>query len=127
MQKQTVFFSIHREFTSEHPDVGGNWHYVGRAIVTDHEDNELPEIEIQRLYMAADPQVGCLPSTYISADPNVNGFVRSKAFEHIEMCCLDLFAADSQPKESQEAEAICNHFEERERMAKAEALKVSLI
>jgi len=125
MQEETVFFSIHREFTSEHPDVGGNWHYVGRATVTDHQDGELPEIDIERLYMAADPHVGCLPSTYISADPNVIGFVKSKAFEHIEMACLDLFAADSQSQESQEAEAICKHFDEREQLAKAYALKVS--
>jgi hypothetical protein len=126
MQKETVYFSIHREFTSEHPDVGGNWHYVGRATVTDHQDSELPEIDIERLYMAADPHVGCLPSTYISADPNLAGFVKSKVFQHIEMACLDLFAADSQSQESQEAESICNHFDDREKVATSKGFTISV-
>jgi hypothetical protein len=111
MQQETVFFSIHRDFTSEHPDIGGSWHYVGQAVVTDHQDGELPEIDIERLYMAADPQVGCLPSTYLSADPNNREFTKSKAFEHIEMACLDLFAANFQSEASQNAEAICLYFE----------------
>jgi len=123
--QEVVYFSLHREFKSEHPDIGGNWHYVGSANVKDIGE-DLPKVEIARLYMAADPQTNCLPSVYLEADPENREFKKSEAFEEIEDQCIELFALESQPQYSIDAEAICNHFAEREKVAKAEGFIISV-
>jgi hypothetical protein len=125
--QETVYFSIHREFKSEHPDIGGNWHYVGSATVHHIGDaDDLPKVEITRLYMAADPQTNCLPSVYLEADPENREFKKSTAFELIEDQCIELFALELRPKYSADAQSICNHFAEREKVAKAEGFIISV-
>jgi len=125
--QEVVFFSLHREFKSEHSDIGGNWHYVGSANVQHIGDaDDLPEVEITRLYMAADPQKNCLPSVYLEADPENLEFKKSKAFEEIEDQCIELFALELRPKYSADAQSICNHFAEREKVAKAQGFIISV-
>jgi len=125
MQKETVYFSINFHQPSPHPSYHITCNFVGMAECQDLGGDEDLEIEIKKLYIGCDLNVGDTPLAYTELDQDVEYWYNTEAYKEILRDICERFGTDND--EPADAVSVCEYYQKKKELEWAKELKVSFI